>query len=200
MSLPNRLDDCLKFAGLTPLHRELYTFSSFEITPGNKRAFDLCVGFSQGKSEHYFLTLMGGCGLGKTHLAIAAIIEIMEKCGDKVCFYSQTERLLDMLRSKFNNNTENDHDTFEIWFNFVKNIRYLVLDDLGAQHDTHWAQAKLEELVDYRYFYQKATIFTTNLSINEMPARIGSRLMSGINVICSGQDFRVIQTERRLTK
>lgn len=199
MQLDEAMVKRLKFAGLTPVHYELYRFSTFKQNGSSDRVLKACKAFVSKGREHYFLTLLGGCGLGKTHLAIAIINEIMDIEEKKNCYYAQTEILMDLLRSKFNHPYE-ERDTFESWFNFVKNVPYLVLDDLGVQQDTAWSQAKLEELIDSRYFYQMATIFTSNLSPQQLPPRITSRLMAGVCVLFEGKDYRIIQSEKRMAQ
>ena len=44
----------------------------------------------------------------------------------------------------------------------------LVLDDLGAQSTTAWAQEKLFQLLNYRYNAKLPTIVTMSLSLEEL--------------------------------
>ena len=52
----------------------------------------------------------------------------------------------------------------------------LVLDDFGTQNATGWAQEKLFQIVNYRYINKLSTVVTTNLALDEIEARIRSRL------------------------
>ncbi|WP_250637008.1 ATP-binding protein [Lentibacillus amyloliquefaciens] len=69
----------------------------------------------------------------------------------------------------------------------------LVLDDIGAEQQTEWSTSKLFEILDDRS--GKATVYTTNLSSDELKERVGernfSRMMDNTNVIVmNGSDYR----------
>lgn len=127
-------------------------------------------------AQHYAHTLngwfllMGGYGCGKTHLA-AAVAHQVVSLGIGAIFLTVPD-LLDWLRSSFS-----DSDTsFEERFNEIRNVRLLVLDDLGTQNATAWAREKLFQLIDHRYIHRLPTVITTNLNLREIDERIASRL------------------------
>jgi DNA replication protein DnaC len=62
-------------------------------------------------------------------------------------------------------------------------VPLLVLDDLGVENSTSWVQEKLDTLVDYRLMHGLALVVTTNLTLEELPARISSRLERAGHVI-----------------
>ena len=82
-----------------------------------------------------WLTLVGPSGSGKTHLAAAIANERLSQ-GYPV-FFTTTPDLLDHLRSAFSPNSEIPYDEF---FEQVRNAPLLVLDDLGVQTSTPWAE------------------------------------------------------------
>ena len=51
-----------------------------------------------------------------------------------------------------------------------------MLDDFGTQNATGWAQEKLFQVVNYRYINKLPLVVTTNLSLDEIEARMRSRL------------------------
>ncbi len=61
-------------------------------------------------------------------------------------------------------------------FNEIRNASLLVLDDFGTQNATGWAQEKLFQILNYRYINKLPLVVTTNLSLDEIEARIRSRL------------------------
>ncbi len=81
---------------------------------------------------------------------------------------------LDHLRSTFSPDSKVSYDQL---FESVKNAPLLVLDDLGAQTTTPWAQEKLYQVINHRYNAQLATVITTNCSTEELDDRIASRLV-----------------------
>jgi DNA replication protein DnaC len=141
---------------------------------GEIQAGSLEMAFNQ--AQHYaqslngWLLLQGGYGCGKTHLA-AGIANYAVGMGVPTLFLTVPD-LLDTLRFAYN-----DKDTtFEERFDEIRNARLLVLDDFGTQNATGWAQEKLFQIVNYRYINKLPTVVTTNLALDEIEARIRSRL------------------------
>jgi len=128
------------------------------------------------QARHYsqnlngWLLLQGGYGCGKTHLA-AAIANFAVSMGVPTLFLTVPD-LLDTLRFAYGS----EDTTFEERFDQIRNARLLVLDDFGTQNATGWAQEKLFQIINYRYINKLSTIITTNLALDEIEARIRSRL------------------------
>jgi DNA replication protein DnaC len=82
--------------------------------------------------------------------------------------------LLDHLRGAFNPQSEVTYDDL---FEQLRSTALLVLDDLGAQSSTPWAQEKLFQLLNHRYNAQLPTVITTNQRLEDLEPRLRSRLM-----------------------
>ena len=82
--------------------------------------------------------------------------------------------LLDHLRTAFAPESDVSYDHL---FDQVRNAALLVLDDLGAQSATAWADEKLYQIINHRFNLSLATIFTTSRPIEELEDRIRSRLV-----------------------
>ena len=119
-----------------------------------------------------WLVFMGGYGSGKTHLA-AAIANYRAGLGDPPLFIMVPD-LLDHLRATF---SPNSTIAFDKRFDDIRTTPLLVLDDLGTQSMTPWVREKLYQLFNYRYNRELPTVITTADSMNEMDARIRSRLL-----------------------
>ncbi|HLO33640.1 MAG TPA: ATP-binding protein [Anaerolineales bacterium] len=141
---------------------------------GEMHASSLEMAFNQAyhyaKSLNGWLLLRGGYGCGKTHLA-AAIANYAVGMGVPTLFLTVPD-LLDTLRFSY----DSEDTTFEDRFNEIRNASLLVLDDFGTQNATGWAQEKLFQIINYRYINRLPLAITTNLSIDEIEARIRSRL------------------------
>jgi DNA replication protein DnaC len=141
---------------------------------GELQANSLEMAFNQAyhyaKSLNGWLLLRGGFGCGKTHLA-AAISNYAVDMGVPTLFLTVPD-LLDMLRFSY----DSEETTFENRFNEIRNASLLVLDDFGTQNATGWAQEKLFQVVNYRYINKLPMVVTTNLSLDEIEARMRSRL------------------------
>jgi DNA replication protein DnaC len=154
------------------------TFESFKIRGrkglGESQANSLEWAFNRAKqyaaSLNGWLLLQGGFGCGKTHLA-AAIANYAVGMGVPTLFLTVPD-LLDTLRFSY----DSEDTTFEKRFDEIRDASLLVLDDFGTQNATAWAQEKLFQIVNYRYINKLPLVVTTNLALDEIEARIRSRL------------------------
>ncbi len=125
-----------------------------------------------------WLMMLGGYGTGKTHLA-AAIGNYRKGMGDDPIFVVVPD-LLDHLRATFSPTSNASYDDM---FNRVRSAPLLILDDLGTQSATPWAREKLYQIFNERYNAKLPTVITTSGSLEELDARIRSRMMD--NRLCS---------------
>lgn len=166
----------LEISSLGPLASK--TFESFHAEghasqpgryPSLRRAFDEARKYAEAPDG--WLILHGGYGCGKTHLA-AAIANAALQRGTPVIFVTAPD-LLDHLRVTFGPGSEVSFDTL---FDRVRNIPLLIIDDLGAESPTQWAQEKLYQIFNARYNAALPTVITTNVALERIDPRIRSRL------------------------
>jgi DNA replication protein DnaC len=156
------------------------TFGSFEdrtrdgLRPDELKSLQKALKAAHGYAEKPkgWLIFMGGYGSGKTHLA-AAIANYRAGLGDPPLFVQMSD-LLDHLRATFG---ENSKVSFDRRFHEIRTAPLLVLDDLGTHSMTPWVREKLYQLFNYRYNAELPTVITTSDSMDEMDARIRSRLL-----------------------
>ena len=68
-----------------------------------------------------------------------------------------------------------------------KNIRLLILDDMGAMKTTEWAYQMLYMILAHRYDEMKTTYYTSNYTLNELGERLNDdRITSRIAHECRG--------------
>ena len=118
-----------------------------------------------------WLLLEGGYGCGKTHLA-AAVGNYCLSQGQQVIFLT-TPDLLDHLRSTYSPNSDVGYDET---FDRLRSVYLLILDDLGVENPSEWAQEKLYQLINHRYATRQPTVITTNGLTKKIDPRIASRL------------------------
>jgi DNA replication protein DnaC len=160
------------------LHQEM-TFEKFDLRQDDlppderanlKRAFDLCCDYA--RTPDGWLVLTGDYGCGKTHLA-AAIANKRAASGQPALFIVVPD-LLDHLRATFSPTSQ---VRFDKRFEEVKSAPLLVLDDLGTESASPWAQEKLYQLFNYRYNARLPTIITMAQRIDEVDPRIRTRML-----------------------
>ena len=137
------------------------------------------------------LLLRGRHGVGKTHLAVAMLREIIATKGARGYFY-ETRELLKLVRDTFAAPGESEMDVLRP----VLDADILVLDDLGAEKTSEWVQETLGLVVNTRYSERRPTIFTTNLddsadttNPNSMYVQLGARTRSRLFEMCHWVDM-----------
>ena len=133
-----------------------------------QRAFDAAVDFAA--EPQGWLILTGPSGSGKTHLA-AAIANMQLQRGAPAIFITAAD-LLDHLRAAFAPGSELSYDRL---FDRVRNAPVLIIDDLGQQSGTPWAQEKLDQLLNHRYNNRLPTVITGELPADSLEERWHNR-------------------------
>jgi len=153
------------------------------------------------------LVFIGPCGVGKTHLAVAIIQELI-RTKDAACIFYDFRDLIREIQSTFtpeSNMSESDV------LSPVFSSEVLVLDELGAKRTSAWVEETVFYIINHRYNHKKMTLFTTNYPDTEesedkrdsfykkgdesLIDRIGVRLRSRIYEMCKvvemgGEDYR----------
>ena len=143
-------------------------------------AWQAAKAFAANPEVESWLLLTGPRGCGKTHLAIAIAGESRRQ--GRAVFRAFVPDLLDHLRATFNPDSPITYDEL---FEQVKTASLLILDDLGTESSTSWAEEKLYQIVAYRYDARLPTVITSVYSVAELAEdlpSIGSRLMDGTMV------------------
>jgi DNA replication protein DnaC len=122
-------------------------------------------------SPEGWIVLSGASGCGKTHIAAAIVNHLLDR-GEPALFVVVPD-LLDHLRSAYQPGAEVGYDEL---FERVRNAPVLVLDDLGTQAPTQWAQEKLFQLINHRFNARLPMVVTTNLPLEQLDERLRTRL------------------------
>jgi DNA replication protein DnaC len=104
------------------------------------------------------LLFMGSVGVGKTHLSIAILKELISKKGVRCLFY-ESGSLLKAIQDSYNPVSQTSEMRV---LAPVYQAEVLVLDELGATVPTNWVRDTLYQIINTRYNNKKLTIFTTN--------------------------------------
>lgn len=148
--------------------------------------------FEVMKKDNVGLVFIGTVGSGKTFLASAIANELIETKQIRVKLRNFAQIINDLQKGGF------DLDRNEYIRNLVS-VPLLILDDLGIERDTTYAKEQVYQIVNSRYLEHKPTIFTTNLSLENITnssesmeyQRIYSRILEMcIPVMVVESDFR----------
>jgi DNA replication protein DnaC len=158
--IPKRYEHCdfesySTDVGQTPQHAKSLKEAKLQAT-----------GFAQnypGASEKGLL-LMGPSGVGKTHLAVAALKELLRR-GHQGIFCDYRE-LLKEIQASYNPQSESTEMKI---LEPMRNTEILILDDLGASKPSAWVLDIIGLVLNARYNERRVTILTTNY-FDESPA------------------------------
>ena len=152
------------------------------------------------------LLLIGPIGVGKTHLAVGIIQELIRSKGVP-CLFCDYRELLKEIQNSYNPQVQTTE--LEI-LQPIFNAEVLVLDELGAVKPTEWVWDTVSHILNTRYNDKRTTIITTNFSVQPaghlsgargaareetLGDRIGERMRSRLHEMCrvvqmDGTDFR----------
>jgi DNA replication protein DnaC len=172
----SRRERLQRYSSLGPLTR--LTFSNLiergrSVNPRDQEQFRRLVLDARSFAEEPegWMLIHGASGAGKTHVAAAIANRCIER-GQPALFVVVPD-LLDHLRAAYNPGSELGYD---ILFEQVRNAPVIILDDLGTQNATSWAQEKLFQILNHRYNSRLPTVVTTNLSLDRLDERLRMRL------------------------
>ena len=120
--------------------------------------------------ENTGLLLIGSIGVGKTHLAVGIIKELILSKGISCLFYDYRE-LLKQIQNSYNDSVKATE--LEV-LRPVFETEVLVLDELGAVKPTEWVWDTVSLILNTRYNDNRTTIITTNYADDAARETVGS--------------------------
>lgn len=183
------------------------SFDSFLAT-GSKTLRDAMV-LIKGYANEYplgkkpGLLLIGPPGTGKTHLAVAALRQLISR-GFEGTFFDY-QNLLERIYAGYSETLgTSNREAYRV----ALDSEILLLDDLGAHRINDWVEDTVTSVITYRYNQQKPLIATTNLPDPDLGGvdnthrilleeRIGMRARSRLFEMCTvvrmwgADDYRI---------
>lgn len=170
-----------------PRRYEHCAFENFDVrkdkntglaNPGLAAARFYAERFVEEYPTDFGLLFIGPTGVGKTHLAVAVLRELMIRRGIECLFYDFRD-LLKEIQDSYNPVSQ----TSELRIlQPVLDVEVFLLDELAALNPSDWVKETLAHIINSRYNQKKVTLITTTLPFGETSGRRDARLPSGESV------------------
>lgn len=153
-------------------------------------AYDTCRRYADGfRTGAESLLLMGGTGLGKTHLSTAIARRVIER-GFDVVYESAPNILADFDYDRFRLRGDEEPRAEK-----YLTADLLIIDDLGTEVSTRFTVSHLYNLINTRINRALPTVISTNLSQRELSEQYDDRIVSRLfgeftPVLFRGEDVR----------
>ncbi len=166
-----------------------------------QNAVTTCKNFVRNfNSDYHNLFFYGTVGTGKSFLSGCVAKELIEK-GNLIIYFSATRLFNELSRCAFQRDNREELSGF---LDDLFGCDLLIIDDLGTELTNSFVASQLFSCLNERHLRKKATIISTNLSLQELSDRYSERIFSRITSsyeICklSGPDIRMYK-KRLLTR
>lgn len=171
------------------------TIDSFSVTAENKKSFEVATDYIKNFREYFTqgkgLYLEGPCGTGKTHLAIAIALAIINTGVPVICKTS-IDILGDIKRCYERNSEVTEEEVLEAY----KSVDLLIIDDLGKEQTTEWSVPVLYSILNERYEALLPTIITTNYNTSALAEKLSAK---GDTETAAAIISRFVESYKRVT-
>lgn len=158
-------------------------------------AVKLCQDFIQNfKDSYHNLFFYGTVGVGKSFLSGCVAKELLQG-GNSVIYFSASGLFEILARYSFDAKAkENLHGLYEDLYG----CDLLIVDDLGTEITNNFVTSQLFACLNERHLRRKATLISTNISLEELRDRYSDRIFSRITssfTLCklTGPDIRILK-------
>ncbi|HLX07626.1 MAG TPA: ATP-binding protein [Thermoanaerobaculia bacterium] len=127
---------------------------------------------------HSGLLFIGPPGVGKTHLAVGILVEVIERYSVRGRFV-ELNTFFNQMQSTFG---QTSSESTQAVLAPLMEAPLLVLDELGTQQPTPWIRDVLYLVINTRYTRRLPTLFTTNYRLPAAAAGDGALQGNGQNL------------------
>lgn len=191
-NVPKKYSDCLK--------------ENLPIASDNERVYKAVIGYIDNimdrvQRSNRGIYFCGNTGTGKTTTAITILNEyLLERVrqhlrGEKkvlvnpVLFIKLSE-FQNIYNSQFRGTPDMQNEASIRYYKFkqrMKEVDFLIVDDIALRGCPEGFQNELYEILDHRATEDLTTIFTSNVTYEELPEYVGDRITSRIQGMCGNQ-------------
>lgn len=149
-------------------------FENFELRDSDRESYNLaknyCDNWQQMKKENIGFLFWGTPGIGKTYLTYCIANELIERLVPVIAI--STIGIINKIYEGYNKwGSEGEASII----NSLKNADLLIIDDIGAEHESEKGKQIIYSIIDTRSRGKLPTISTTNITPRELKDRLTQR-------------------------
>lgn len=160
-----------------------------------EKAVNICKDFVQNFEQDYHnLFFYGTVGTGKSFLSGCVARELLQN-GHSVIYFSSARLFETLAHYSFDSNNKGALYDF---YDDLYHCDLVIIDDLGTELTNSFVSSQLFSCLNERHLRRKATVISTNLSLEELRDRYSDRVFSRITSnyeLCklTGPDIRMLK-------
>lgn len=175
-----RVTELLDRAGIARRFEDCEFDNYQTVTQDAAKNLSVCRGYVDNW-EHCFdaglgLLMVGKCGTGKNHLAVAMIKNLIRNHLAQVEI-TDVMRVMRAVKSTWHHNSEMTEDSV---LDHFASLDLLIIDEVGVQFGSASELAILQEIVNVRYENVLPTILISNLTFEQLKDTIGERIVDRV--------------------
>ncbi|MGX7024139.1 DnaA ATPase domain-containing protein [Vagococcus hydrophili] len=145
--------------------------------------------------------MYGSAGTGKSHLLVGILKNINEISTEKRCLFVSVPKLLGNIKKSFNDPRELKGEAY--YMKLLSDTDILGLDDIGAELSMNTTKQASDFTINTLYNILnaregKSTLFTSNLTIEQLSRLMDERIISRIKTNVIYMDFNEISDKREI--
>jgi len=145
------------------------------------------------KDSYNNFILMGGTGLGKTHISTSVAKNVIER-GYDVMYVTSLGMIGEFETRRFGNGAGHDNGNSGAISRYYQ-AELLIIDDFGTELSNQFTVSCFYDVINSRINNRRCTIINTNLNQAEIEAKYGERIASRllgeyIPIVIKGTDIR----------
>lgn len=141
-----------------------------------------------------WLYLYGPVGVGKSHLMAAVGRELVQRYHYGASYASEPS-IFSYLREGWSRQGKQPEVTTDERIAALQAVDVLMIDDLGTEprgRDSTWVDGQILEILRPRFQYERITLITANLKVDDLDARISSRIKGRTNPDYTGREQCIV--------